>query len=217
MADSGQQKLTRVRRPRIQITYEVETEGAMLLKELPFVVGVLGDFVGDQNDPEKVPLLSDRNFVEITGANFDDVMEKLAPKLTLTPADDDVPFPVELNFRSIDDFSPDNLVSVPDPESKADTEGIPELNALLQTRSDLSDLLTLVSRSHPLEQLLQDSLEGKDDALQKLKSALPAEEAKPALADQSANAGSDQASGGAQDEAEPDAGQSGNEPSPPAS
>ena len=211
MADSGQQKLTRVRRPRIQITYEVETEGAMLLKELPFVVGVLGDFVGDQDDPEKVPLLAERNFVELTGANFDDVMEKLAPKLTLTPADDDVPFPVELNFRGIDDFSPDNLVSVPDPESKAESEGIPELNALLQTRSDLSDLLTLVSRSDEFGQILN------DDKNQNLKSELPAEDAKPAIAEQSANAGSDQASGGAQDEAKPDAGQASDDQPPPAS
>ena len=183
MADSSQHKLSRVRRPRIQITYDVETEGGTVQKELPFVVGVLGDFVGDQTDAEKVPPLAQRNFVDITGSNFDEVMEKLGPKLSLNPTDDGVPFPIELEFNSIDDFSPDNLVTI-DPNQ----EGIPELNALLQTRSDVSDLLTLVSRSHQLEEMLQDSLENKDSALEELRSALPAPESTASAADGDASA-----------------------------
>ena len=102
MADSSQHKLSRVRRPRIQITYDVETEGGTVQKELPFVVGVLGDFTGDQTDAEKVPPLAQRNFVDVTGSNFDEVMEKLGPKLSLNPTDDGVPFPIELEFNSID-------------------------------------------------------------------------------------------------------------------
>ena len=47
------QKLDRVRKPRVHITYDVETEGATVVKELPFVVGVLGDFSGDPTEPQK--------------------------------------------------------------------------------------------------------------------------------------------------------------------
>ena len=35
-------KLARVRKPRVHITYEVETEGAQIERELPFVVGIMG-------------------------------------------------------------------------------------------------------------------------------------------------------------------------------
>ena len=70
-------KLSRVRKPRVHITYEVETEGARVEKELPFVVGVLGDFSGKPTEPLKP--LKDRKFIQIDRDNFNDVMARMTP------------------------------------------------------------------------------------------------------------------------------------------
>ena len=75
-------KLERVRKPRVHITYQVETEGAQVERELPFVVGVLGDFSGDPTEPLKP--LKERKFIQIDRDNFNDVMARLTPGLNLT-------------------------------------------------------------------------------------------------------------------------------------
>src|SRR6266851_4810664 len=80
--ESTQQKLSRVRAPRVHITYDVEVGGAIELKELPFVMGVLGDFTG-QADPA-MPALRDRKFVEVTPDNFDQVLEKMSPRVAFS-------------------------------------------------------------------------------------------------------------------------------------
>ncbi len=77
---STQHKLDRVRPPRVQITYDVETGGAIEVKELPFVVGVLGDFTGQPEQP--LPKLKERRFVEVTPDNFDSVLESMKPHLS---------------------------------------------------------------------------------------------------------------------------------------
>ncbi len=77
-------KLERVRRPRVHIKYEVETEGAQVEKELPFVVGVLGDFSGQPTEPLKP--LKDRKFVQIDRDNFDEVMARMTPGLRFRAA-----------------------------------------------------------------------------------------------------------------------------------
>jgi type VI secretion system protein ImpB len=41
--DSVQKRLTKVRPPRVQMTYDVEIGDAIENKELPFVLGVIGD------------------------------------------------------------------------------------------------------------------------------------------------------------------------------
>ncbi|HEY7156514.1 MAG TPA: type VI secretion system contractile sheath small subunit, partial [Gemmataceae bacterium] len=81
MSRSIHDKLGRVRPPRVHITYEVETEGAMVLKELPFVVGVLGDFSGNPDKP-LVPL-KDRKFIQIDRDNLNEVMARMTPGLNL--------------------------------------------------------------------------------------------------------------------------------------
>ena len=58
-SESIQKKLQRVRPPRVQLSYDVEIGDAIEKKELPFVVGVLGDFSG--NPEEQLPRLRDRN------------------------------------------------------------------------------------------------------------------------------------------------------------
>src|SRR3954452_4217088 len=111
--DSGQHKLDRVRPPRVHITYDVEIGGAMELKELPFVVGVLGDFTGQPE--EALKRLKDRKFVEINPDNFDNVLKGMKPHLSYSVRDklsDDPNAPdmkVDLRFQKLDDFNPENV------------------------------------------------------------------------------------------------------------
>ena len=101
-------KLNRVRKPRVHITYDVETGGALQQRELPFVVGVLGDFSGNPTQPLKP--LRDRKFIQIDRDNFNDVMARMTPGLNLrvknTLADDGSEMAVSLSFNSMEDFEP---------------------------------------------------------------------------------------------------------------
>ena len=146
-------KLNRVRKPRVHISYEVETEGAMVKKDLPFVVGVMGDFSGDPTQPLKP--LKDRKFVEIDRDNFNDIMAKCTPGLELkvdnTLAGDGSQMAVNLQFNSMDDFSPARVVDQVEP-----------LRKLMETRNKLRDLMTKVDRSEELEGLLEDVLQDQD-------------------------------------------------------
>ena len=146
-------KLARVRKPRVHITYEVETEGAAILRELPFVVGIMGDFAGDPGEPLKP--LAERKFVQIDRDNFNDVMARIQPGLNLkvdnTLAGDGSQMGVELKFRSMDDFEPQNVA-----------QQVPALKAMLETRAKLRDLMSKADRSEELEGLLEQVLQDKD-------------------------------------------------------
>ena len=150
MADSVHDKLKRVRKPRVHITYDVETEGAQEVKELPFVVGVMGDFAGDPAEPLKP--LAERKFVQIDRDNFDEVMARVQPGLKLkvdkTLAGDGSQMAVDLKFRSMEDFSPARVA-----------EQVPALKAMLETRAKLRDLMSKVDRSEELEGLLEEVLQ----------------------------------------------------------
>ena len=149
MAESVQKKLNRVRKPRVHITYDVETGGAQVTKELPFVVGVLGDFSGKPYEPLKP--VRDRKFIQIDRDNFDDVMKGLEPRAAfqvkneLTEAGGS--FGVNLAFRSMDDFGPDAVVQQIEP-----------LRRLLEARSKLADLRNKLAGNDKLESLLSDVL-----------------------------------------------------------
>ena len=149
MAKSIHEKLKRVRPPRVHITYEVETEGAVVEKELPFVVGVLGDFSGNPTEPLKP--LKDRKFIQIDRDNINDVMARMTPGLNLrvenTLKGDGSEMAVQLKFNSMEDFEPANVVKQVEP-----------LRKLLETRDKLRDLLTKVDRSEELESLLEQVL-----------------------------------------------------------
>ncbi len=155
-------KLNRVRKPRVHISYEVETEGAMVQKELPFVVGVLGDFSGDPTEPLKP--MKDRKFIQIDRDNFNDVMARMTPglqfKVENTLADDGSEMAVDLAFNRIEDFEPGAVVNQVDP-----------LRKMLETRNQLRDLLSKVDRSEDLEALLERVLQSSED-LDKLKADL---------------------------------------------
>jgi len=145
-------KLERVRKPRVHIKYEVETGGAQVERELPFVVGVMGDFSGN---PEK-PLapLSERKFVTIDRDNFNQVMARIAPALNLKVdnklADDGSQMGVQLKFNSMESFEPGAIV-----------DQVPALKALLETRNKLRDLMAKVDRSEELEGLLERVLQNE--------------------------------------------------------
>jgi type VI secretion system protein ImpB len=155
-------KLERVRKPRVHIKYEVETDGAVVERELPFVVGVMGDFSGNPTEPLRP--LKDRKFVQIDRDNFDDVMARIAPELNIrvknTLANDDSEIAMQLKFKSIDDFEPAKIAGQ-----------VPALKKLLDTRNQLRDLMTKVDRSTDLEDLLEKVLQNKAD-LDKLSSEL---------------------------------------------
>ncbi len=156
------EKLERVRRPRVHIKYEVETEGAQVEKELPFVVGVLGDFSGHPTEPLKP--LKDRKFVQIDRDNFDDVLARMTPGLQFrvknTLRGDESEFGVQLKFRTMEDFEPARVA-----------DQIPALKNLLAKRNQLRDLLAKADRSEELEVLLEQILQS-DEEMKRLSAEL---------------------------------------------
>ena len=164
MADSTQKKLERVRPPRIQISYEVETGGAIEMKELPFLMGVLGDFTGQPTEP--LPRLKDRKFVEVTPDNFDDVLASMKPHLAFTVENklsDEADAPklgIDLNFRSLDDFSPEGVA-----------QQVKPLRELLELRRQLADLRGSLQTNDKLDEVLQATL-GDAAKMDKLRAEL---------------------------------------------
>jgi type VI secretion system protein ImpB len=155
-SESLQHKLDRVRRPRVQITYDVETGGAMEKKELPFVVGVMADLSGQPKEALKP--LKERKFTAIDRDNFNDVMEKAAPRLALKVqnrlTDADTKLAAELNFKHIDDFEPARVA-----------QQIAPLKELLDMRQRLTQLLSKMEGNDKLEQLLGDVLSNTEKAM----------------------------------------------------
>jgi type VI secretion system protein ImpB len=156
VAESQQQKLGRIRRPRVHITYDVETNGAMQKVELPFVVGVMADLSGQPKDP--LPPLKERKFVSIDRDNFNDVLGKSAPRLGLRVenklTDGGGNLSLELNFKHIDDFEPDKVAAQVAP-----------LKELLDMRLRLTQLLTKLEGNDKLEQMLTDILGNTEKAM----------------------------------------------------
>jgi type VI secretion system protein ImpB len=154
--ESLQHKLDRVRRPRVQITYDVETNGAMQKIELPFVVGVLADLSGQPKDAPKA--LKERKFASLDRDNFNEVLEKAAPRLALKVPNrltgDDSKLAVELNFKSYDDFEPARVA-----------EQVGPLKELLDMRQRLAQLLTKMEGNDKLEALLGEVLGNTEKAL----------------------------------------------------
>ncbi len=155
--ESLQHKLDRVRAPRVHITYDVEIGGAIEMKELPLVVGVLGDFSGKPNEP--LPKLKDRKFVETDRDNFNQVMAGMKPRLAFSVenklTDDDSKMNVELNFREMEDFSPDRVV-----------QQVTPLKKMIEARHKLSDLLSKMDGNDRLGELLQDIVQNTNKQAQ---------------------------------------------------
>src|SRR5205085_10882167 len=159
MSESTQKKLLRVRPPRVQITYDVETGGAIEKKELPLVVGIMADLAGKQDTP-MVPVKA-RKFVEIDRDNFNDVMASISPRLAFQVnnnlKDDDSKLNVELKFKKIDDLRPEAVVQQVEP-----------LRKLFEARQRLNDLLGKLDGNDDLDVLLQD-VDANTDSQQEIK------------------------------------------------
>jgi type VI secretion system protein ImpB len=164
--ESLQHKIDRVRPPRVQITYDVETGGAIELKELPFVVGVMGDFVGKPEEP--LPAFKNRKFVEIDPDNFNQVMAGMKPRLAYTIdnklQDDGSKMGIELKFNDIEDFEPDKVVQQVEP-----------LRKLVEARQKLADLRSKMDGNEKLETMLEDIISNADKQ-KELSDALAKEE-----------------------------------------
>lgn len=162
MPESLQHKLDRVRSPRVHITYDVETGGAIETKELPFVMGVFGDFTGMPEQP--LPRLKDRKFVEIGPDNFDSVLAAMKPHLQfkvenkLSEDANAGQLGVDLHFQSLEDFEPAKVA-----------QQIRPLKELLDLRTKLADLRGTLQGNDKLDEILQETLRNTDK-LDRLKS-----------------------------------------------
>lgn len=157
MADDSTQKwLGRNRPPRVQITYDLETGGAIQKKELPLVVGILADLAGDKADD--LAKYKARKFVEIDRDNFDDVMTSIRPTLTIEGE--------SLEFRKFEDFRPEQIVKNT------------KISELLAIRQNLNDLLATLDGNDGLNDELKSVLKATEDEQKELreeiKKALPA-------------------------------------------
>ncbi len=165
--ESTQKKLERVRPPRVQVSYDVEIGGAIELKELPFVMGVLADLSGQPKEP--LARLKDRRFVEITPDNFDTVLDSMKPHLAFSVENKLSEDPnagqikVDLNFKSMEDFEPEQVAKQVKP-----------LKELLDLRTKLSDLRGNLQTNEKLDEMLLDAV-SNTDKLNKLKSELGVE------------------------------------------
>lgn len=173
MAESTQHKLSRVRPPRVQITYDVEIGNAIEKKELPYIVGIMADLSG--KPAEALPPVKDRKFIEVDRDNIQDVLSAINPRVAfrvpnkLQPDSNDF-LNVELKFKHLDDFGPVEVL-----------KQVPQLKRLFEARSRLRDLLTKLDGNDDLDGLLKQVMANTEDqeALKKQLSA-PAGDAAPA-------------------------------------
>jgi type VI secretion system protein ImpB len=156
--ESLQKKLSRVRPPRVHITYDVDTGDAIEKREIPFVLGVLADLAGQPEKP--LPPMKDRKFVDIDRDNFNQVMAKIEPRLAFKVdnrlSNDDTRLGVELRFRSLDDFEP-----------AAVANQVPVLRKLLEARNALNNLRSNLISNEKLESILQEVV-NNTEALQRI-------------------------------------------------
>lgn len=145
MVESIQHTLDRVRKPRVHITYDVEIGGAIQMKELPFVVGILADLSGMPED--ELPKLKERKFINIDRDNIIDFMVSINPRLAIetknTLNDGEESFAAELFFKNLDDFGPIRIAQQSE-----------KLNNIYQKRIKLHDLLAKTEGNDPLQHKL---------------------------------------------------------------
>jgi type VI secretion system protein ImpB len=166
MPESTQHKLDRVRPPRVQITYDVEIGDAIVMKELPFVVGIMADLSG--HPEEALPPMKERKYVEIDRDNFNDIMKAIGPRLALRVdnklvkgenGDGNEKLSAVLNFSNLDDFGPLQVL-----------KQIKPLADLFEARTKLADLLTKLDGNDALDALLRDVVKNSE-GMQQIKAS----------------------------------------------
>lgn len=154
-------KLNRVRKPRVHITYDLESNGESIKRELPFVMGVMGDYSGDNTNQKA---FKDRNFLQVDRDNINEIMTNINPQLNMkvenTLQGDGTEMSVNLSLNHMEDFEPHRVV-----------EQVEPLRKLLEARNKLRDLLSKADRSEELEKVLEDIL-SNTEALNSLKGEL---------------------------------------------
>ena len=174
--ESVHKKLGRVRPPRVHVTYDVEVGDAIEVKELPFVMGVLGDFTGQPEEP--LPKIRERRFVEVNPDNFDSVLESMKPHLAFSVENklsEDAnagQLKVDLHFKSLEDFDPEQVARQVRP-----------LRELLDLRTKLTDLKGNLQGNDKLDELLVDAV-SNTEKLEKLKSEIGSEKGKKGGSDE---------------------------------
>lgn len=169
MSTSSQKFIARNRAPRVQIEYDVETFGAQKKVNLPFVMGVMADLAGKSETDEAKKAVAERKFLEIDVDNFDSRMAALKPKLSFqvdNALTGEGKLPVEIEFESMEDFSPAKVAA------KVDS-----LKKLMDARNQLSSLLTYMDGKAGAEELLAKVLQNPD--LLKSIAELPNQDAAP--------------------------------------
>jgi len=159
--DQGQKFIGRNRAPRVQIEYDVEVYGSEKKVQLPFIMGVMADLAGKSNTP--LPSVAERKFLEVDVDNFNDRMRAMRPRVAFTVPNTltgEGNIAVDLTFESMDDFTPDAIARKVEP-----------LRKLLETREQLSHLLTYMDGKDNAEQLLNRLL--GDKALQETLASAP--------------------------------------------
>jgi type VI secretion system protein ImpB len=152
MAQGIQHTISKVRPPRVQITYDVDVGETTEMKELAFVMGVLSDLSAKSNIP--LPIVKERKFVEVDGNNFEDYMSSVKPRVEFSVAnkmltEEGAPdVKIDITFNSMDDFTPLNI-----------TKKNPEFNALYEARLKLMDLIGKLDGNDLLEKMLKSVME----------------------------------------------------------
>jgi len=153
--ESNQKKVGRIRGPRVQIEYDVETGGAQKKKQIPFVAGVLADLSGDRKGDLRSLKDPRRKFVEIDRDNFNTVLANIKPRLVLKVdnkiRNDDTKLPVELTFETMEDFEPQRVA-----------EKVESLRMLMETRRRLANLKSSMDGNDKLTQLLKQIVDNQD-------------------------------------------------------
>lgn len=169
MSTSSQKFIARNRAPRVQIEYDVETNGSQKKVNLPFIMGVMADLAGKSESAEAKKLVADRKFLEVDVDNFDKRMAALKPKLSFQ-ADNmltgEGTMPVSIEFESMDDFSPAKVAA------KVDS-----LKKMMEARNQLAALLTYMDGKTGAEELLAKVMDSPD--LMKSIAELPKKEEAP--------------------------------------
>lgn len=194
MPESIQHRLSRTRPPRVQITYDVEIGDAIIMKELPLVVGVMSDLSGDRK--EELPKLKERKFVEIDRDNFNEVLESITPHLEFTVenklTDAGGRMKIDLDFKDMDDFHPASLIQQIEP-----------LRKLYEARQRLLDLFVKLDGNDDLENLLQEIVRNTDELEAIKKATAEADTAAEATSETQPDAATESAAGDSPDSPAP--------------
>lgn len=145
MAESIQKKLLRVRPPRVRITYDVHTNGAIEKRELPFIVGLFADLSGERDTQAAVPVpgeYKERKMVDIDRDNFNEVLHQSQPRVSLAKVPDLITgggalIKNPITFSALDEFEPVAVIKKVDVMRKVFEQR--KLLRELQARTEVDD------------------------------------------------------------------------------